>query len=138
MSSSRRRPLFAVLACALIVVGVLSSLTHSSNRSALPGGLSVADTAESTALYCTGLSGDVGPQESHVAFLNTTDLARTVLVQVVNDLGQRASDTLQIAPHATTPVSPIAPLKGHSYAVEAQVSGGGVVAQEITRNEMAE
>ena len=138
MSSSRRRPLFAVLASALIVVGVLSSLTHSSNRSALPGGLSVAGTAESSALYCTGLSGDVGPQEGHVAFLNTTDLARTVLVQVVNDLGQRASDTVQIAPHATSSVSPIALLKGHSYAVEAQVSGGGVVAQEITRNEMAE
>jgi hypothetical protein len=104
----------------------------------LPGGLSVAGTAESTALYCTGLSGDVGPQEGHVAFLNTTDLARTVLVQVVNDLGQRASVTVQIAAHATTLVSPIALLKGHSYAVEAQVSGGGVVAQEITRNEMAE
>jgi hypothetical protein len=138
MSSSRRRPLFVVLASALIVVGVLSSLSHATNRSVLPGGLSVAGTAESTALYCTGLSGDVGPQEGHVALLNTTDLPRTVLVQVVNDLGQRASDTVQIAAHATTSVSPIALLKGHSYAVEAQVSGGGVVAQEITRNEMAE
>jgi hypothetical protein len=137
-SQKRRRPLFVVLASALVLVGVVSSLSKTPNPSSLPGGLGVAPNAESTALYCTGLSGDVGPLEGHVIFLNTTDAVRSVLVEVVNDLGQRAQVSVKVAAHATQLVSPITLLKGHSYALEAQVTGGGVVAQEVTRTGMAE
>ena len=138
MSSSRRRPLLVVLALVLVVVGLISSLAKTPNSSTLPGGLGVATNAESTALYCTGLSGDVGPFEGHVIFLNTTNAVRLVQVQVVNDLGQRASIKVDVSPHGTQLVSPIMLLKGHSFAVEAQVNGGGVVANEVTRTGMAQ
>jgi hypothetical protein len=138
MSSSRRRPLFAVLALVLVVVGLLTSLAKTPNSSTLPGGLGAGTNAESTALYCTGLSGVVGPFKGHVVFLNTTDVLRLVQVQVVNDLGQRASIKVDVSPHGTQLVSPTTLLKGHSFAVEAQVNGGGVVADEVTRTGMAE
>lgn len=138
MSSSRRRPLLAVLALVLVVVGVVSSLAKSPNSSTLPGGLGVAANAESTALYCTGLSGVVGPFEGHVIFLNTTNALRLVQVDVVNDLGQRASIKVDVSAHGTQLVSPLSLLKGHSFAIEAQVNGGGVVANEVTRTGMAE
>jgi hypothetical protein len=137
MSSSRRTPLLMILALTLIGVGLVSSLTKATNPSATPGGLGAVN-AESTALYCTGLSGDVGPLEGHVVFLNTTNATRSLAVQVVNDLGQRANTTVHLSAYATALVSPITLLKGHSYAVEAQVSGGGVVAQEVTRTGRAE
>ncbi|MGA2969928.1 MAG: DUF5719 family protein [Acidimicrobiales bacterium] len=138
MSSSRRRPLLAVLALVLVVVGVVSSLAKTPNSSTLPGGLGAATNAESTALFCTGLSGVVGPFEGHVIFLNTTNSLRLVQVEVVNDLGQRASIKVDVSAHGTQLVSPITLLKGHSFAVEAQVNGGGVVADEVTRTGMAE
>jgi hypothetical protein len=137
MSSSRRTPLLVILAIALIGVGLASSLTKATNPSSTSAGLGPVN-AESTALYCTGLSGDIGPLEGHVVFLNTTNATRSIAIQVVNDLGQRANTTLKLAGHATMLLSPISLLKGHSYAVEAQVSGGGVVAQEVTRTGRAE
>jgi hypothetical protein len=138
MSSSRRLPLLITLAVVLVAVGLASSLTPATNPSLPSGGLNVGFNAESTGLFCTGLSGDVSTLEGHVVFLNTTDVARSLAVQVVNDLGQRANATVHLAAHATTLVSPTTMLKGHSYAVEAQVSGGGVVAQEVTRTGMAQ
>lgn len=137
MSNSRRTPLLAILAVVLIGVGLVSSLTKTTNPLVAPGGLGPVN-AESTALYCTGLSGDVGPLEGHVVFLNTTGATRSLAVQVVNDLGQRANTTIKLAAYSTSLLSPISLLKGHSYAVEAQVSGGGVVAQEVTRTGRAQ
>jgi hypothetical protein len=137
MSNARRTPLLFILAVILVGVGLVSSLSKATNPAVTPGGLGPVN-AESTALYCTGLSGDVGPLEGHVVFLNTTNATRSLAVQVVNDLGQRANTTLKLAAHATTLLSPISLLKGHSYAVEAQVSGGGVVAQEVTRTGRAD
>jgi hypothetical protein len=138
MSSSRRSPLFVVLALVLVIVGLLTSLAKTPNSSTLPGGLGAATNAESTALYCTGLSGDVGPLEGHVILLNTTNAVRLVQVQVTNDEGQRASIKVDVSPHGTQLVSPIMLLKGHSFAVEAQVNGGGVVADEVTRTGLAQ
>jgi hypothetical protein len=138
MSSSRRSPLLVLLALVLVVVGLLSSLAKAPNSSTLPGGLGASSNAESTALYCTGLSGDIGPFEGHVIFLNTTNALRLVQVEVVNDLGQRASIKVDVSPHGTQLVSPIMLLKGHSFAVEAQVNGGGVVADEVTRTGLAQ
>jgi Family of unknown function (DUF5719) len=138
MSRRRRTPLLFALALVLIGVGVLSTLSKTPNRSLLPSALSNAVNAESTALYCTGLSGVVGPQEGHVIYLNTTNFVRSVSVQVVNDLNQRVNDTLSIPAHQSASLDPLSLVKGHSFAVEAQVTGGGVVAQEVTRNDMAE
>jgi hypothetical protein len=135
---TRRLPLFATLAVALVAVGLVSSLNRPTNPSLLAGGLNVGSYTESTALFCTGLSGNVSAGasslEGHVVFLNTTDVSRSLAVQVVNDLGQRTNATLRVGAHATTLVSPITLLKAHSYAVEAQVSGGGVVAQEVNKS----
>ncbi len=137
----RRRPLLVMLAVVLIAVGLVSSLNRPTNPSLLAGGINGGSYAESTALFCTGLGGNVSSAatslEGHVVFLNTTDASRSLAVQVVNDLGQRAFATLHVGAHATTLVSPITLLKAHNYAVEAQVSGGGVVAQEVNKTGQA-
>jgi len=130
-------PLLAVLAAALILVGVLSSLNTATNPSTLPGGLGVSN-AESTALYCTGLSGVAGSlARGHVTLLNTTGSSRSVLVQVVSDTGQRASASIHLGAHAARSINPATLATGHSFGLEAQVSGGGVVADEVTANHLA-
>jgi hypothetical protein len=137
--ASRRLPLLLVLALALVLVGTLSSLSTPKNPSALPGGLNVAGNAESTALYCTGLSGVGGSlARGHVTFLNTTDSSRSVLVQVVSDTGQRASTTFHLGAHGARSINPLSLETGHSFGLEAQVTGGGVVADEVTVNHLAE
>jgi hypothetical protein len=137
--ASRRLPLLAVLALVLVVVGVASSISTPKNPSALPGGLSVAGNAESTALYCTGLSGVGGSlARGHVTFLNTTDSSRSVLVQVVSDTGQRGRTSIRLGAHGARSINPESLATGHSFGLEAQVTGGGVVADEVTVNHLAE
>jgi Family of unknown function (DUF5719) len=138
VASRRPLPLLGVLALALIAVGVASSISTPTNPSALPGGLGVAN-AESTALYCTGLSGVAGSlARGHVTFLNTTGSSRSVLVQVVSDTGQHASTSIHLGAHAARSINPESLVSGHSFGLEAQVSGGGVVADEVTANHLAQ
>jgi hypothetical protein len=138
MSSARRAPLLVVLAAALIATGVVSSLSTSVNPSTLPGGLAVDGQAESTALYCTGLSSVKGGVSGRVTFLNTTDSTRDVMVAVVSDAGKTWTKQLAIAAHESQSISPSAVLAGNSYAVAAQISGGGVVGAEVTSTNTAE
>ncbi|MGC8509407.1 MAG: DUF5719 family protein, partial [Acidimicrobiales bacterium] len=136
---ARERPvaLAAVLALVLAATAVASAMAHSSNPSSLPNALSVAGDAESTALYCTGLSGAGGGAAGVVSFLNTQPHARTLSVSVVSDAGQRVTRRLTVAPTSTARVSPSSWLAGHSYGVEAVVDGGGVVAEEVGANASA-
>jgi hypothetical protein len=138
MSRARRAPLLVVLVAALIATGVVSSLSKSQNPSTLPGGLAVDSHAESTALYCTGLSGVKGGVSGRVTFFNTTDATRDVMVAVVSDTGKTWTRQLAIGAQQSQSVSPSAVLAGHSYAVAAQVSGGGVVGAEVTSTNTAE
>ena len=97
MSSRRRVPLLAVLVIALVATGLATTWHHPSNPSALPSGLSVSVNAESTALYCTGLSS--GPAPGHVSFYNTATQARTLSVTIVSSRGQTWRSTVTLAPH---------------------------------------
>jgi hypothetical protein len=145
MSSWRRIPLLAVLALLLAVTGVATTLRHPTNPSVLPNGLSVAVNAESTALYCTGLS---SASPGRISFFNTANSTRRLSVSVVSDLGRTWTGTIELAAHAGQVVQPKdvdAPVTHRSksgrvttvavnYGVAAQISGGGVVADELQGN----
>ena len=135
---ARERPgvLVAALALVLAATATASALVHSANPTSLPNALSVAGDAESTALYCTGLSGVGGGATGVVAFLNTQPTARTLSVTVVSDTG-RVTRRVTVAGASTVRIAPSSWLGGHSYGVEALVNGGGVVAEEVGANASA-
>jgi hypothetical protein len=137
MADSRRRPLLVVLAAALVVTGVAASHFKTSNPSTLANGLN-ANGVESSALYCTGLSSANGGVEGHVVFLNTSSGPRTVLATVVSDNRRSDSVTLHVAAYSRKSLSPASLISGDSFAVAAEVIGGGVVAEEVTSAGAAE
>jgi hypothetical protein len=137
--------LLAVLALLLAATGVVTTLHHPTNPSTLPNGLSASRNAESTALYCTGLS---SASPGRISFFNTANTARSLSVSVVSDLGKSWTGTIELAAHAGQVVQPKvvdAPVTHRSksgrvttvavnYGVGVQISGGGVVADEIQGN----
>jgi hypothetical protein len=125
------------LAAALVVTGVAATHYRSSNPSTLANGLNAVDV-ESAALYCTGLSGASGGVEGHVVFLNTSSATRTVVVNIVSDRHRTNTVTLHLAEHSSQSVSPASLASGNSYAVAAEVIGGGVVGEEVTSGGAAE
>ena len=135
--SSRRPALVVVLGLALVATGALTTLVRASNPSTLPGGLGVASNAESTALYCSGLTSVRGGLAGRVTFLNTTDHARSVVVQVDSDSGHRGTTTVRVGAYSTRSIQPERIAAGDLYGVAAQVNGGGVVAEEVTYDNAA-
>ncbi|MGA7834301.1 MAG: DUF5719 family protein [Acidimicrobiales bacterium] len=147
MSSLRRIPVLVILVIALVGTGLATTLHHPTNPSALPSGLSVSVNAESTALYCTGLSS--GPGAGEVSFYNTANSSRTLHVNVVSSRGKTWSGTLTLAAHASGNLVPGTldrpPLRPKarvpyvvSYGVGVEISGGGVVAEEVAAGGHAE
>ena len=130
-----RVPLLLVLAIILAGVGTLATLVKSTNIPNGPG--SLVQNAESTALYCTGLSGAKGDAVGHVTYLNTTASTRTVNVEVASDTSSSELATLTLAPHTSQSVNPLV-VKGDSYALAAQVNGGGVVGEQVAQGATAE
>lgn len=137
MSTVRRTSLFLVLAMALVATGVISSLSTARSPSILPSGLAVNSQAESTALYCTGLSSVRRGVSGRVTYLNTTASPRDMSIVVVSDQGKKWQKKVTIQAHSSLSVQPASVLSGNSYGVAAQVSGGGVVAEEITSSNTA-
>ncbi|MGC2168504.1 MAG: DUF5719 family protein [Acidimicrobiales bacterium] len=145
MKTSRRFPWLAVLALIVALVGFATTRSTPHNPSALPSGLATSINAESTALYCTGLTSDA---PGRVSFFNTASLARSVSVSVVSSSGRTWSGTLELAAHGGQIVEPrvVDPPTASraksgkvttasvTYATAAQISGGGVVADEIEGN----
>lgn len=145
MKSSRRFPWLGVLALIVALVGFATTRSTPSNPTALPSGLATSINAESTALYCTGLTSSA---PGRVSYFNTADVARSVSVSVVSSSGRTWSGTLELAAHGGQIVEPRVvdpPLKSRAksgavttpsvtYATAAQISGGGVVADEIEGN----
>jgi hypothetical protein len=143
MMASRRFPWLAVLALIVALVGFATTRSTPRNPTALPTGLATSINAESTALYCTGLS-NAGP--GRVSFFNTADVARRLSVSVVSSDGRTWSGTVDLAAHGGQIVDPRAvdpPTKSRAksgkvtkvtYATAAQISGGGVVAEQIEGN----
>jgi hypothetical protein len=139
--------LLAVLVVALVGTGLATIWHHPTNPSALPSGLSVSVNAESTALYCTGLSS--GPAPGHVSFYNTATQTRTLSVTIVSSRGQTWSGTVKLAAHGSRALIPSVldkpPLRPKAkvpyvvtYGLGVEISGGGVVAQEIAAHGDAE
>jgi len=138
VSSRRHLPLLGVLASVLIVTGVASTLIKPTNPTALPTGLNVASNAESTALYCTGLTSGPGGVAGEVTFLNTATSTRSMAIQIVSDTGRRLSTSLAVPARGARSLRPDLLVKGNSFGLAAQVNGGGVVAEEVTSQRTAE
>jgi hypothetical protein len=138
MSSLRRVPLFLALALVLLVTGLFASMAKSTNPTQLPGGLALTSNAESTALYCTGLSSAKDGASGHVTFVNTTRDPHLVLINAVSDAGGSYSRRALLGGHQSISIDPSARLTGNSFGVGAQVSGGGVVGVEVTKNNTGE
>ena len=138
MSSARRAPLYVLIVAALIATGVATSLAKSSNPSSLPNGLAVSTLAESTALYCTGLTSARGGLEGHVILVNTTGSARDVTLDVVSDTAKSWTGTMRLAPHASKSIAPDSVVTGNNFGVAVQISGGGVVGEVVTTNREAQ
>lgn len=137
MSSARRLPLLLVVFVVLVATGVVTSLRPATNPSVLPSGLTVSLDAESTALYCTGLSTGQGAP-GRVTFLNTSASSRALSVSIVSDKGNKYSGSIELAAHASQSIVPSALDKGNNFGVAIQISGGGVVGEEITGTNRAE
>jgi hypothetical protein len=138
MSNLRRLPLFIVLALALLVVGVLSSTTKSVDPSQLPSALALNGAAESTALYCTGFTSAKVGAPGRVIFLNTTDQSHEVTIDDVSNLGLSESTQVTLRPYEQYGFDPNVEIGGDYFGVGAQVSGGGVVGVEVTKNHTSE
>ena len=118
----------------LLVLAGLTTLAKSSNVAPDASSLSSSSGSNSTALYCTGLSGTSGNQLGHFTFLNTTDFTRRLNVHVVSDKDGTSLTSLTLGPHSAQVVVPQKEVKGNSFAVAVQVNGGGVVGEEVANS----
>ena len=133
MFKLRRIPLLLVVLALLVATGVVTSLRHATNPSELPTGLTVSLDAESTALYCTGISSASGAP-GRVTFYNTSSASRSLSVSVVSDKGNSYHGSIELAAHAAQSIEPSVVDKGAAgatFAVAVQISGGRVVGEEI-------
>jgi len=133
VASRPRPPLLGVLLVLLVLAG-LTTLAKSSNVAPDASSLSSSSGSNSTALYCTGLSGTSGNQLGHFTFLNTTDFTRRLNVHVVSDKDGTSLTSLTLGPHSAQVVVPQKEVKGNSFAVAVQVNGGGVVGEEVANS----
>jgi hypothetical protein len=125
--------LLLVLVVLLVLAG-LTTLLKSSNNAPGAASLSSSSSTDSTALYCTGLSGSADSASGHFTFLNTTGSTRQLNVQVVSDQGAVSLTSLKLGPHVAKNVVPQTEAKGTSFAVAVQVDGGGVVGEEVANS----
>jgi hypothetical protein len=138
MSSLRRVPFVLVLALALVVVGVVTSLAKNVDPSQLPSALALNGRAESTALYCTGFSNAKLGESGRVIFLNTTDHSHLVTINDVSDTGHGYGKEVTLGAHQQYEFDPSVGVSGDYFGVGAQVTGGGVVGVEVTRDNSSE
>jgi len=128
----RRSGLVLLVAVVLVLalVGVLN-ITEAVTNTA-PNPLAAGPTAESSALYCTGLTNARGDLRGVVTFVNTTGATRHVVVHAVATGASSAVATaITLGPYARHSVSPTNLLVGETYALSAQVDGGGVSAEQV-------
>lgn len=138
MARHSRSPLLVVLAAVLVATGALATLVRQPSPSPVPSGLAVASDAESTALYCTGLTGAHTSTYGHVVFSNISGAERTVVVQVSSNTGQHATRSIQLAAHTSRSIAPSTVVTGASFGLGAIVDGGGVVAEEVAATTSAQ
>lgn len=138
MNRFRRVPLYTLLALGLIVVGILSSTAKSVNPSQLPSALALNGRAESTALYCTGFSNAKLGESGRVILFNTTNHSHEITIDHVSNLGVGFSNEVNLGAYEQYGFDPSSGVHGDYFGVGAQVSGGGVVGVEVTRDHTSE
>ena len=126
-------PLVLSVVLGVALAGVLSAKGSVSNPVPTPG--AAGPTAQSSALYCTGLTNARGDLRGLVTFINTTSATRHVVVHAVATNAVAAVATaFTLGPYARQVVTPTNLLVGNTYALAAQIDGGGVSAvQVVTR-----
>jgi hypothetical protein len=128
-----RRSGLALLGAVLIglaLVGVLNIKGAVSNP--VPNPAATGPSAQSSALYCTGLTNARGQLRGIVTFINTTDVTRHVVVHAVaTDASAAVATALTLGPYARANVTPTNLLVGDTYGLSAQIDGGGVSAEEV-------
>lgn len=132
---TRSRIVLGLLALALVATGVASSLERSLSPAAPGPAADFAASAESTALYCTGVG--TGVTAGKVVFTNLTGSPRTLAVSVASNTGGHESRNVALDAHASTSISPNAWVSGSFFGVSAIVSGGGVVGAVVANNASA-
>jgi hypothetical protein len=137
MRKAWRVPLFVVVLVVLVTTGVVTSLQRATNPSQLPSGLAVTMNAESTALYCTGLSVHAG-RPGRVTFYNTSTASRRLSVSVVSNTGHTFNSSIELAGHGMQSIEPSVVDRGDNFAVAVQINGGWVVGEEIAGSTITE
>ena len=123
-------PLAAAVALGLALSAVLSS--HGNVINSTPTSGAGGPAAQSSALYCTGLTNAKGGARGLVAFINTTGATRHVVVHAVATNATAAVATaFTLGPYARQVVTPTNLLVGDTYALAAQIDGGGVSAEQV-------
>jgi hypothetical protein len=133
----RRAPILVVLLALLVLAGV-TTLAHSSNVAPKSSSIASAQNANSTALYCTGLSGTSGAEVGHLTFFNTTMFPRSLNVDVVSDKGLTSLSSFTLKSHTSTAIFPENLAKGDDFAAAVQVDGSGVIGEEVAAKSSAE
>jgi hypothetical protein len=130
--------LFGVLALALVAVGLVSTMARSVDPSQLPSALALNGRAESTALYCTGFSSDKLGASGRVILINTTNRSHEVTIDHVSNLGASFADEMELGAYERFGFDPSTRLRGDYFGVGAEVTGGGVVGVEVTKDDTSE
>ena len=128
----RRPPLVLVTVVTVLVAltGVLNVRSHPHNVQ--PGTSGPVPGAQSSALYCTGLTNARNGLRGEVVYINTTDQVRHVVVHAVATGATSAVATAFTLPaYGRQPVTPTNLVVGATYALSAQIDGGGVVADQV-------
>jgi Family of unknown function (DUF5719) len=128
-----RRSGLTFVAALVVIVGVTGVLNiKGSVTNPVPNPGATGPSAQSSALYCAGLTNARGDLRGIVTFINTTNATRHVIVHAVATNATSAVATaVTLGPYARQSVTPTNLLVGGTYALAAQVDGGGVSAQQV-------
>ena len=123
-------PLVATVVLGVALAGVLSVKGTVSNPVPHPG--VTGPSAQSSALYCTGLTNARGELRGFVTFINTTGATRQVVVHAIaTNAASAVATAFTLGPYARQVVTPTNLLVGDTYALAAQIDGGGVSAEQV-------
>ena len=123
-------PLVVSVVAGLALAGVLSARGSVSNPVPNPG--ATGPSAQSSALYCAGLTNAKGDLRGNVTFINTTSATRQVIVHAIaTNAAVAVATAFTLGPYARQVVTPTNLLVGGTYALAAQIDGGGVSAEQV-------
>ncbi len=121
-----------VLLVIFLLGAVISYAGHGSNATGVPVGLDVSSSAESTAIYCTGLSSGQFGWPGEIQIANTSGATRHITILVTTVSGTVEQQTQVLSAHALLLFSPTnGPSLLPTWSAQITVDGSGVVAQEI-------